>query len=58
MLLYYNITENVLQYSKNKSESKYNEEEYGIYVNRNYCFKLAFDEKVRDLKYFGDITND
>jgi len=55
VLLYYNITENMLQFSKNKSESKYGEDDYGIYVNRKYSWKLAPDERVLDVKWIGAV---
>lgn len=55
VLLYYNISENMLQFSKNKSESKYAEDDYGLYVNRKYSWKLAPDERVLDVKWIGAV---
>ena len=53
--MYYNISENMLQFSKNKSESKYGEDDYGLYVNRKYSWKLAPDERVLDVKWIGAV---
>lgn len=55
VLLYYNISENMLQFSKNRSESKYAEDDFGLYVNRKYTWKLAPDERVLDVKWIGAV---
>lgn len=51
--MYYNITENLIQFSKNKSESKYAEDDYGLYANRKYSFMLAYGERVMEIKWYG-----
>ena len=50
---YYNVTENLIQFSKNRSESRFNEEEFGIFQNRNYSFQLSYDERLIDLRWFN-----
>jgi len=51
--MFYNISENSIQFSKNRSESRYQEDDFGIYVNRKYSFKLAYDERVIDIKWYS-----
>ena len=53
VLMFYNISENSIQFSKNRSESRYQEDDFGIYVNRKYSFKLAYDERVIDIKWYN-----
>lgn len=53
VLLYYNVSENLLQFSKNRSEQKYSEDDFQIYQNRKYSFKLAYDEKVIDIRWYS-----
>lgn len=55
-MLYYNISENLLQFSKNRSESKYGEDDYGLLVNRKYSWKLTPDERIIDIKWLGAST--
>ena len=51
--MYYNISENLIQFSKNRNESKYNDDDYGIYQNRNTSFKLSYDERVVDIRWYN-----
>ena len=53
VLMFYNIEENSIQFSKNRSEPRYQEDDFGIYVNRKYSFKLAYDERVIDIKWYN-----
>jgi hypothetical protein len=51
--MYYNVSENSIQFSKNRNDPKYPEDDFGIYVNRKYSFKLAYDERVIDIKWYN-----
>ena len=50
VLLFYNLDENILQFSKNKGERN-SDDDFGLYSNRKYAFKLAYDERVVDVKW-------
>lgn len=43
----------MIQFSKNRSESRFNEEEFSIFQNRNYSFQLSYDERLVDLRWFN-----
>lgn len=53
VLMYYNVSENLIQFSKNRNESKYNDDDYSIYSNRKNCFKLSYDERVVDIRWYN-----
>ena len=53
VIMFYNVSENLLQFSKNKADSKYAEDDFGIYSNRKYSFQLSYDERVMDVRWFN-----
>ena len=52
--MFYNISENLIQFSKNKSESKYQEDDFNL--NRKYLFQFAYGERVIDIKWYNFQT--
>lgn len=50
--MYFNSGDNLIQFNRNRTD-KHSEDDFQIYANRKYCFQLAYDEQVLDIKWYN-----